>query len=83
MEKSNLKQSKNRLKYTLLIFITLFMLLLSRLFYIMIIKSKEYKSYAKNQWTSEIKIIPKRGRILYSNAKELFTDIFNYLNLKS
>lgn len=71
MKRSNLRQGKNQLKYIFLIFITLLILLLSRLFYIMIVKSKEYKSYAKDQWTSEIKILSKRGRILYNNGNEL------------
>ncbi|SHJ61017.1 stage V sporulation protein D (sporulation-specific penicillin-binding protein) [Clostridium cavendishii DSM 21758] len=50
--------------------ITLFILTL-RLSYIMIFKSTEYAKMAADQWTSEVKIDARRGRILDRNNKEL------------
>lgn len=46
-------------------------LLTGRVSYIMIFKSKEYSAKAIEQWTSEVKIDAKRGRILDRNGKEL------------
>ncbi|MFT5871328.1 MAG: stage V sporulation protein D (sporulation-specific penicillin-binding protein) [Clostridium sp.] len=37
----------------------------------MIVKGKEYKERAILQWTSDVRISPKRGRILDRNGKEL------------
>ncbi|MFU0825439.1 hypothetical protein [Clostridium sp.] len=73
MKKSSisLDKNKNRIKYTFIIVVVMFMLLIVRLSYIMIFKSKEYKSIAESQWISEVKLAPKRGRILYSNGNPL------------
>ncbi|MHC1720976.1 MAG: stage V sporulation protein D [Clostridiaceae bacterium] len=56
---------------TLLILSFVFFLLFVKMFYIMVIKSAEYKSVAIAQWTSDLKIIAKRGRILDRNNNEL------------
>ncbi len=64
------KESKYRLASVLSILVILFTLLLSRLFYIMINKSKEYKALAQSQWTNQVKIYPKRGSILDRNDFE-------------
>lgn len=48
-----------------------FLLMFSRMFYIMIYQSQKLKSLAINQWTSEVKIDAKRGRILDRNGREL------------
>lgn len=73
MKKSSisLNNNKNRIKYTFIIVVVMFMLLIVRLSYIMIFKSKEYKSIAESQWISEVKLAPKRGRILYRNGNPL------------
>jgi stage V sporulation protein D (sporulation-specific penicillin-binding protein) len=42
-----------------------------RMFYIMVYQSQKLKSLAINQWTSEVKIDAKRGRILDRNGREL------------
>ncbi|WP_125152213.1 stage V sporulation protein D [Clostridium rectalis] len=49
----------------------LFTALIGRLSYIMIKKSPEYENMAIEQWTSEVKIDAKRGRILDRNGNEL------------
>lgn len=48
-----------------------FCLLFSRMFYIMVYQSPKLKSLAIDQWTSEVKIDAKRGRILDRNGHEL------------
>lgn len=48
-----------------------FSLLVCRMFYIMVYQSYKLKSLAINQWTSEVKISAKRGRILDRNGHEL------------
>lgn len=52
------------------LFIT-FLLLVSRMIYIMIYKSPKLKTMAVAQWTSDVKIDAKRGRILDRNNNEL------------
>lgn len=46
-------------------------LLLLRSSYIMIFKHEEYSKMAIDQWTSDVKISAKRGKILDRNGKEL------------
>lgn len=46
-------------------------LLVGRLSYIAIVLSPKYKQMAIEQWTSEVKIAAKRGRILDRNGNEL------------
>ncbi|KYH35651.1 stage V sporulation protein D [Clostridium tepidiprofundi DSM 19306] len=62
---------KKRTIITFFIFISLFMFLIGRLGYIMIGKSEDYKNRAIGQWTHEVKISPKRGKILDRNGYEL------------
>ncbi|MDU4327328.1 MAG: penicillin-binding transpeptidase domain-containing protein, partial [Clostridium celatum] len=53
-------------------FITaVFALLIIRLSYIMIVKRDDYSSRAEDQWTSEVRIDARRGRILDRNGNEL------------
>ena len=53
-------------------FITaVFALLIIRLSYIMIVKREDYSSRAEEQWTSEVRIDARRGRILDRNGNEL------------
>ena len=49
----------------------LFVFLIGRLSYIMIVKRPEYAGKAEEQWTSEVKIDAVRGKILDRNGKEL------------
>ncbi|MEG0730720.1 MAG: hypothetical protein RR421_05365, partial [Cetobacterium sp.] len=49
----------------------LFAILTVRLSYIMIVKRAEYSAMAEEQWTSEVKIDARRGRILDRNGIEL------------
>ena len=62
---------KRRMLVVFFILFLLFFLLVSRLSYVMIVKGKDYKEKAILQWTSDVRIAPKRGRILDRNEKEL------------
>ncbi|MBV7275014.1 stage V sporulation protein D [Clostridium thailandense] len=48
-----------------------FCVLFSRMLYIMVYQSQKLKTLAVDQWTSEVKIDAKRGRILDRNGHEL------------
>ncbi len=52
------------------LFITFF-LLFGRMFYVMAYESSKYKALAIDQWTSEVKIDAKRGKILDRSGHEL------------
>ncbi|WP_288221316.1 stage V sporulation protein D [uncultured Clostridium sp.] len=62
---------KKRISLALTTLICLFALLAIRLSYIMIVKREEYSAKAEEQWTSEVKIDARRGRILDRNEVEL------------
>ena len=62
---------KRRMLVVFFILFILFLLLVSRLSYVMIVKGSDYKEKAILQWTSDVRISPKRGRILDRNGKEL------------
>lgn len=49
----------------------LLLILLARVSYIMIFKNSEYSKMAVEQWTSDVKIAAKRGKILDSKGEEL------------
>nr|WP_156939889.1 stage V sporulation protein D [Clostridium lundense] len=51
--------------------IVVFTYLVSRLAYLMVSKGPNYEKVAVDQWTSEVKISAKRGRILDRNGNEL------------
>lgn len=61
----------NRLFMSLLCFLVVFTILIGRLCYIMIGKHSEYSALANEQWTSEVKIDARRGRILDRNGSAL------------
>lgn len=62
---------KKRMFVILLALIFLFICLVGRLSFIMIYKSPKYEKMAVDQWTSEVQISAKRGRILDKNENEL------------
>lgn len=62
---------KKRISLALTTLICLFTLLIIRLSYIMIVKREEYSKRAEEQWTSEVKIDARRGKILDRNGIEL------------
>lgn len=62
---------KKRAFYIAIAFFVIFFALSIRLTYIMVFKGKELKNKAINQWTSEVKIAAKRGKILDRNGHEL------------
>ena len=74
MKKKNYRDMakvRKRITASLIAIITLLFLLTVRLAYIMIFKHSEYSAMAEEQWTSEVKIDAKRGRILDRNGVEL------------
>ncbi|MCB2296528.1 penicillin-binding transpeptidase domain-containing protein [Clostridium tagluense] len=69
-----MKRKKVRRKRILVvgtIFSIVFMALVSRLVYLMIINGTSYKQLALKQWTKTIKTAPKRGVILSKNGSKL------------
>lgn len=74
MKRSRLRDKasmKKRMSLALIGLTFLFFVLSVRLSYIMIGKHAEYSAMAKEQWTSEVKIDARRGRILDRNGVEL------------
>lgn len=74
MNKKNYRDKalmKKRMSLALTTLICIFSLLITRLSYIMIVKREEYSRRAQEQWTSEVKIDARRGRILDRNGIEL------------
>ena len=74
MNKKNFRDKalmKKRISLALTTLICLFSLLIIRLSYIMVVKREEYSLKAEEQWTSEVKIDARRGRILDRNGVEL------------
>jgi stage V sporulation protein D (sporulation-specific penicillin-binding protein) len=65
------KVNRGRLLFILSTLLIIFSILLSRLYYIMIVKGKDYRALAVSQWTDNIEISPVRGRILDRNNREL------------
>lgn len=63
--------NKGRLVFIFSVMFLVFAVLISRLYYIMIVKGKDYRTLAVNQWTDNIEISPVRGRILDRNGREL------------
>lgn len=66
-----IKLNEGRVLAFLLAIVILFLALSSRLLYISIFRSKDYKAMAEEQWTNEIQIDARRGRILDRNNREL------------
>lgn len=62
---------RKRMYIILSVLALVFFILVLRLSYIMIFKSDEYSAKAIEQWTSEIKISARRGKILDTNGVEL------------
>lgn len=62
---------QKRLTLVVWTIVLVFFILILRLSYIMIVKRDEYSSRAEEQWTSEVSIDARRGRILDRNGVEL------------
>jgi stage V sporulation protein D (sporulation-specific penicillin-binding protein) len=77
-----LKKNKKRINKRILtmgvFFSMLFILLVSRMVYVMMVKGTTYKQLAVSRWTKTIQIAPKRGTILSKNGSELAlsTDVY-------
>ena len=65
------KFNEGRVLAFLLAIVILFLVLVGRLLYISIFRSKDYKAMAEEQWINEIQIDARRGRILDRNNREL------------
>ena len=81
--KNTKRKSKNsnkrvRALYTTMGVCLVFLLLICRLTYIMIYKSKEYKSMAQGQWNSQVTVEADRGDITDRNGAILATSIDVY-----
>lgn len=61
---------RNRIFIVFVVLTFIIALLFYKLFSVMIMKSTKYKKMAQEQWTSEVKISAKRGRILDRNGEE-------------
>jgi stage V sporulation protein D (sporulation-specific penicillin-binding protein) len=62
---------KRRMLMVFSILLLLFFGLSGRLSYLMVVESHKYKSIATDQWTSDVKIEARRGKILDRNGHEL------------
>lgn len=62
---------RKRLKLIIGALLALYFVLSIRLAYIMIVKKADYSGRAQEQWTSEVKIDARRGKILDRTGKEL------------
>lgn len=77
---------KKRIFIALIGLLSVFIFLICRLSYIMIFKKAEYSAMAIEQWTSEVKVDARRGRILDRNGTEIAVsaDVYRVdLDLKS
>lgn len=63
--------NKGRLFFIFSILFIIYTALITRLYYIMVVKGKDYRTLAVNQWTDNIEISPIRGRVLDRNGQEL------------
>lgn len=63
--------SRKRMRLIIGLLTLILAVLAVRLSYIMIVKRQEYAARAEEQWTSEVKIDARRGRILDRNGEEL------------
>ncbi len=63
--------SRKRMRWIVGLLTLVLAVLAVRLSYIMIVKRQEYAARAEEQWTSEVKIDARRGRILDRNGEEL------------
>ncbi len=62
---------KKRMMLAMLLAFLVFLGLSIRLGYVMFVEESTYKSLAKQQWTSDVRINAKRGKILDRNGNEL------------
>ncbi|VYU05064.1 stage V sporulation protein D [Clostridium tertium] len=76
--KKNSSHSRERALYVALGVCLIFLILIGRLTYIMIYKSKEYKHMAQGQWNSQVTVEADRGDITDRNGSILATSIDVY-----
>lgn len=78
LTQKKITKSSKRLFFILLMLIFIFLGITGRLFYIMSIKSPDYKAQAIRQWTNYIDIPARRGRILDRNGMEIAVSMNSY-----
>lgn len=66
-----IRLNEGRVLIFLLAIIIIFLTLVGKLIYITLFRSKDYKAMAEEQWTNEIQIDARRGRVLDRNDREL------------
>lgn len=76
--KRNKKNNRERALYVTICVCLVFMLLIGKLTYIMVYKSKEYRHMAQGQWNSQVIVQPTRGDIVDRNGSILATSIDVY-----
>lgn len=78
--KENIKFNINRKKglFSAIAICSILLILIVRLAFIMIYKSKEYRSMAQGQWNSQVTVEAKRGNIKDRNGSILATSIDVY-----
>ena len=77
--------NKKRIKNIIIFFITMFLGLIIRMSWLILINGKEYATMALEQWTSESKIYGTRGNVLDRNGNTLVLSVNVYridLNLQ-
>jgi len=72
------KAKRKRIFFIGVLLSIVFIALVSRLGYLMMVKGASYKQLALNQYTKTIKLAPKRGKVLSRNGYELAlsTDVY-------
>lgn len=85
MDKMKKKQIYMRTKKIVTLFVILFSLLISRLFWIQIVKGASYRNVADKQHAREIRVAPARGNIFDRNNVQLTNSLtqkaFSYLRM--
>ena len=76
--KINVNSNRKSSVYVSMIICTIFFMLMAKLTYIMIYKSKDYKKMAQGQWNSQITVDARRGDIVDRNGAILATSIDVY-----
>ncbi|MDD3142394.1 MAG: stage V sporulation protein D, partial [Lachnospiraceae bacterium] len=74
-DKAKMRQRMKSIAFSLTI---IFIILIIRISYIMIVKRADYAGRAEEQWTNEVKIDAERGRILDRNGNELAVSVNVY-----
>ncbi|MBF0311879.1 MAG: penicillin-binding protein 2 [Oligoflexia bacterium] len=78
MVKKNIIKDRDKIGFVFVVFIVLFLMVLSKAFYVQIVIKKKLMVYANNQLIREDVIYPKRGNIFDRNGSPLAINIQTY-----